>query len=51
MMLVPISALQAERLIDCRKTKKRGFHDWEIESLLNEAILQFHQKYGTKGVK
>jgi len=48
LILVKLSALQVERLIECRKTKLRGFEDWEIESLLDEAVLQFYEKYGKK---
>ena len=32
--------------MECKKTKAdRGFHDWGVHLLLNEAIYEFHQKY------
>lgn len=47
-MLIEINAQQIERLIQCRKTNKkyqRCFGEWSLESLLNEAILEFNLKY------
>ena len=44
-MLIEIDDRQLERLLQCKKTKKRGFYDWNISSLINEAILEFYEKY------
>ena len=47
-MLIEVSAQDIERLISCRNTRKRGFKEWELNSLIHEAVLEFHKKYGEK---
>lgn len=32
-------------LFDCRNSKKRGFGEWSMEMLLQEAIYEFWLKY------
>jgi len=44
-MLIEISDAQIEYLLECKKTQKRGFKNWEIKYLLGEAIREFHEKY------
>ena len=46
MFLTSISENQLEKLLKCRHTKSRGFKEWSAESLINEAILEFYEKYG-----
>lgn len=49
MILIEIHEGMIEKLLDCR-TKKHGrdFRNWEVKSLMYEAIVQFHEKHGNK---
>lgn len=46
MIQINIHSDHIEWLLKCRNTKKRNFSQWTVESLLNEAIYEFYQKYG-----
>lgn len=46
MFMTTISEYQLEKLLKCRKTKLRGFKEWNTESLINEAISEFYERYG-----
>lgn len=46
MILVELHSDHLVMLSECRSTKRRVFKEWSIESLLNEAIFDFHKKYG-----
>ena len=37
-----------ERLLNCKKTKKRIFHDWTLADLTREAIKEFCERYEPK---
>ena len=46
MILIDLDDTKIDMLIECKKTKLRGFDGWELKSLINEAIFEFYQKYG-----
>lgn len=46
MMLIELNEYQLVKLLSCKNTKKRGFSEWSLQSLINEAITEFNLKYG-----
>lgn len=45
--MVELTEKNLELLLSCRRrTKDRDFTDWQISTLINEAIYGFYEKYG-----
>ena len=51
MIQFPINEYNLKKLLSCStKTKGRDFRGWSIEALMAEAVHEFYEKYGPKGV-
>lgn len=54
MILIELTEYDIERLIECRKMhakQRRNFAGWSMKDLLNEAIIDFYDKYGKEEVE